>query len=132
MRGNFFRRRDSKKLKDLHQKLLENNHLSTNDKLPSTELQTNVFTKLPNADRNQHANAVTKETQWDFCIVIPNPEFIEKGETEPRKVNMHYREILERLLIGGLDTYQFYSGDGDEIFIKGEWYLYRFEKLKLN
>lgn len=59
------------------------------------------------------------EKQWDLCIIVPNPSFIEPGESQPRKVHMHYEEIVERLLIGGLYTYQFYSGDEDEIFIKG-------------
>mmetsp|Transcript_32767 Transcript_32767/g.47312 ORF Transcript_32767/g.47312 Transcript_32767/m.47312 type:complete len:789 (-) Transcript_32767:186-2552(-) len=148
MRENFFKR-DNKK-NDLHQKLIPNEYAmdrssgarrldrdvslsttnsSANNKLPSTIAATasnNVVTISPSVESNQ--NNTLKNSQWDFCIVIPNPEFIEKGETEPRKVNLHYREIIERLLIGGLDIYQFYSGDGDEIFIKVGASIERLEK----
>jgi hypothetical protein len=62
--------------------------------------------------------------QWDFCILVANPDFL--GDKSDRDTvvsaidehKMHHEEILERLHLGGLDTYQFYSGDNDEIFIK--------------
>jgi hypothetical protein len=61
----------------------------------------------------------TKENyEWDFCIVLPNPEH-EDFKAEPIAENYEPpAEILRRLHNAGLETYQFYSGDWDEIFIK--------------
>mmetsp|Transcript_21771 Transcript_21771/g.36403 ORF Transcript_21771/g.36403 Transcript_21771/m.36403 type:complete len:780 (+) Transcript_21771:27-2366(+) len=56
--------------------------------------------------------------QWDFCIVVPDPEHedFEEGENVDEYKAPH--EIIERLHLAGLETYQYYSGDHDEIFIK--------------
>jgi hypothetical protein len=75
--------------------------------------------------------------QWDFCIVLPNPEFYRKRHeeadeearaagrplpsatrTEFNSNHVPYREIVERLYLAGLQTYSFLSGDGDEIYVK--------------
>jgi hypothetical protein len=75
--------------------------------------------------------------QWDFCIVLPNPEFYRKKHdeedeearaagralpsdtrTEFNSNHVPYREIVERLYLAGLQTYSFLSGDADEIFVK--------------
>lgn len=55
---------------------------------------------------------------WDMCMVLPNPNFIESTDSEPKSVELPHKDIIERLLIGGLITYQYYSGDNDEIIIK--------------
>lgn len=55
---------------------------------------------------------------WDFCIVIPNPED-EGFRAEPTTEEyLPPIEILERLHSANLQTYQYLSGDADEIFIK--------------
>lgn len=61
----------------------------------------------------------TKEGyEWDFCLVLPNPEH-EDFKAEPVADNyIPPSEILRRLHDAGLQTYQYYSGDWDEIFIK--------------
>jgi hypothetical protein len=41
---------------------------------------------------------------------------------------MHYNEIVERLMLGGLQTDQFFSGDTDEIVIKVRASLSRLEQ----
>lgn len=55
---------------------------------------------------------------WDMCLVVPNPNFTELTDSEPKSVELPHKDIIERLLIGGLLTYQYYSGDNDEIIIK--------------
>lgn len=59
--------------------------------------------------------------KWDFCLVLTNPDFDDgsgdpKPDPHPDKIG--HEEIIERLKLAGLQTYCFYSGDGDEIFIK--------------
>lgn len=55
---------------------------------------------------------------WDFCLVLPNPEH-DDFKSEPLADNYEPpTEILRRLHGAGLQTYQYYSGDWDEIFIK--------------
>ena len=55
---------------------------------------------------------------WDFCLVLPNPED-EEFKTQTSHENfVPAVEIIERLQLAGLQTYQFYSGDGDEIIVK--------------
>eukprot|EP01035_Chromulina_nebulosa_P038120 gene38120-51481_t len=55
---------------------------------------------------------------WDMCLVVPNPNFTELTDSKPKSVELCHEEIIERLLIGGLLTYQYYTGDNDEIIIK--------------
>ena len=55
---------------------------------------------------------------WDFCLVLPNPE---DDQFKEKPIDPKYQpplEILRRLHTAGLETYQYYSGDWDEIFIK--------------
>jgi hypothetical protein len=62
--------------------------------------------------------------QWDFCLVLPNPEdepFKELMSLKPVSDEDTFKthtEIIEVLHLAGLETYQYYSGDADEIFIK--------------
>lgn len=61
----------------------------------------------------------TKEGyEWDFCLVLPNPEDEEFKKEPTTEIYLPPSEILERLHTAGLETYQYYSGDADEIFVK--------------
>lgn len=61
----------------------------------------------------------TKEGyEWDFCLVLPNPEDEEFKKEPTTEIYLPPSEILERLHSAGLETYQYYSGDADEIYIK--------------
>jgi hypothetical protein len=56
--------------------------------------------------------------EWDFCLVLPNPDH-EDFKAEPIAENYEPAiEIIRRLHGAGLQTYQYYSGDWDEIFVK--------------
>lgn len=61
---------------------------------------------------------VKENYDWDFCIVVPNPEHDSFKSKPLHKEFKPYTEILERLHLAELETYQFYSTDMDEIFIK--------------
>ena len=61
--------------------------------------------------------------EWDMCLIVPNPGFKGSDGSEPKSVQLHHKDIIERLLLGGLVTYQFYSGDTDEIIIKSDFHL---------
>jgi hypothetical protein len=66
----------------------------------------------------RHKKIVDENYSYDFCLVVPNPED-DKFKSEPIADNyIPVSEILERLHLVGLETYQFYSGDSDEIYIK--------------
>eukprot|EP01031_Cornospumella_fuschlensis_P028338 gene28338-34214_t len=65
--------------------------------------------------------------RWDFCIQLANPDFdpndtsdnpMNKAKPRDEEAWKNYEEIMERLFLGGLQTYSYFSGDGDEIFIK--------------
>lgn len=95
---------------------------STNSPIPA---QSSIPSK-PSISENEHEDKIEPVVEgytWDFCILVPNPDFVGDGkEDEKKDENTENRipvgEILERLHLGGLQTYQFYSGDNDEIFIK--------------
>lgn len=67
---------------------------------------------------------VNEGYKWDFCIKVDNPDYNggkDDDKDDKPKSNEHkmsHDEILERLHLGGLQTYQYYSGDNDEIIIK--------------
>lgn len=56
--------------------------------------------------------------EWDFCLVLPNPEHEEFKEVPVAENYMPPSQIIRRLHDAGLETYQYYSGDWDEIFVK--------------
>ena len=61
---------------------------------------------------------IDEDYGYDYCIVVPHPDYQEPDEDYIRKVHMSYYEILDRLHMAQLETYQFRSGDGDEVLIK--------------
>ena len=61
--------------------------------------------------------------EWDMCLIVPNPGFKGSDGSEPKSVQLHHKDIIERLLLGDLVTYQFYSGDTDEIIIKSDFHF---------
>lgn len=79
---------------------------------------------IAEGDHEDKPEPVVEGYNWDFCIVVPNPDYVgDKKEGEEKKEEstenrIAVLEILERLHLGGLQTYQFYSGDNDEIIIK--------------
>jgi hypothetical protein len=88
-------------------------------------------TPIPRGGEIRQTSSITSNNRpvkegykWDFCIVVPNPEYKGDLKVDDKVANtssehkMHHEEILERIHLGGLETYQFYSGDNDEIFIK--------------
>lgn len=76
-------------------------------------------TKAPESfesEKNNGSNNIEEIIPWDVCMILPKPEFI-----HPKRTHVPHTEIIERLLIGGLVTYQYYSGDDDEIIIKSNF-----------
>jgi hypothetical protein len=71
-------------------------------------------------DRNTKAARmeIKENYDWDFCIVVPNPDHEEFKKHHVHADFKPHSEILERLHLAELETYQFYSSDMDEIFIK--------------
>lgn len=62
---------------------------------------------------------VVEGYEWDFCIVVPNPNHEEnKDKISANENRISYEDIVERLYLAKLQTFTFKSGDGDEIFIK--------------
>lgn len=59
---------------------------------------------------------------WDFIIMIPDPEYVKlqapDGVVDVDPAFVPHNEIVERLIIAGLETYQYRTGDEDEIVVK--------------
>lgn len=76
---------------------------------------------ISESDQEEKIQPVVEGYKWDFCILVPNPDYVgdkDEKKEESTENRIPVGEILERLHLGGLETYQFYSGDNDEILIK--------------
>lgn len=123
---NIFKKK-SKKPKvsnpDINRSLLTEEHgqVPVLSPIKTTELddfQTkNQAVSSPTATKSPRKE-VKDNYEWDFCIVVPNPEHDSFKSKPLHKEFKPYTEILERLHLAELETYQFYSTDMDEIFIK--------------
>lgn len=121
---NIFKKRDKKPKvanPDINRSLLTEEHgqqASVRSPIKTTELDDfNTHTQMAATPKSPRKE-IKENYDWDFCIVVPNPDHEDFKNKPVHKEFKPYTEILERLHLADLETYQFYSTDQDEIFIK--------------
>jgi hypothetical protein len=72
--------------------------------------------------KNQNKSSITLTTDngynWDYAIIMNNPDFEGNKSKNESNHELAVNELLERLIISGLQVYPYKSGDKDEIIIK--------------
>ena len=127
---NFFKKKD-KKLKsanpDINKSLLDaeagiglsnQEGQSKQGLAKGVDVNTIDISKEKPSESKKRKKDIKENYGWDFCLVLSNPD---SDEFKEEPISPDYKppaEILERLHLVGLETYQFYSGDCDEIFVK--------------